>query len=263
MIYLKNKHQIEKIRQSGRVAAQSLDMISQHLRPGITTGEINKLIHDFLVKNEATPATLGYKGRGNAPPYPASCCVSINDEVVHGIPGPRKIQEGDLVKIDVTAILDGYFGDTARTFMIGSVSPEAAKLCRSTEEAMYLAIRTVAEGSRLGNIGYAIQSHVEARGLSVVKAFVGHGVGLQFHEDPNINHYGQKGTGMRLKAGMVFTIEPMINSGGPDVAILNDGWTAVTVDGSLSAQFEHSIAVTPDGYDILTLSELAPEPLPF
>ncbi|MDR2455357.1 MAG: type I methionyl aminopeptidase [Deltaproteobacteria bacterium] len=253
MIYLKNSRQIDKIRKSGQIAAQSLDLVAEHLAPGMTTGEINRLVEDFLAERGAIAATLGYTGSGNAPPYPASCCVSINDEVVHGIPGKRKLAEGDLVKVDVTAILDGFFGDTARTFMVGKVSKEAETLCLATEKAMHLAIGTVAEGSRLGDIGYAIQSHVEALGLSVVKAFVGHGVGLHFHEAPNVNHYGQAGTGLKLKAGMVFTVEPMINSGGPDVEILDDGWTAVTVDGSLSAQFEHTIAVTPTGHEILTL----------
>ena len=254
MIYLKNAKQIEKIRKSGRVAAQSLDMIAERMSPGITTAEIDKLVHDFLVSRGAIPATLGYTGSGHAPPYPASCCVSINDEIVHGIPGPRKLEEGDLVKVDVTAILDGYFGDTARTFMVGNVSKEAETLCKATEKAMYLAIETVMEGSRLGDIGHAIQSHVEALGLSVVRAFVGHGVGIQFHEAPNVNHTGQRGTGLKLKSGMIFTIEPMINSGGPEVAVLDDGWTAVTVDGSLSAQFEHTVLVTPSGHEILTLS---------
>jgi methionyl aminopeptidase len=253
VIYLKNPAQIEKIRQSGRVAAQSLEMISGRLAPGITTAEINRLIHEFLTSKGAIPATLGYRGGRGAPPYPGSCCVSVNDEVVHGIPGPRQLREGDLVKIDVTAILEGFYGDTARTFVVGRGSAVAETLKRTTEESMNLAIATVRAGSRLGDVGHAIQSHVESRGFSVVRAFVGHGVGLEFHEAPNVNHYGRPGTGLRLKAGMVFTIEPMINAGGYDVELLDDGWTAVTADGSLSAQFEHTVAVTPDGHDVLTL----------
>jgi methionyl aminopeptidase len=253
VIYIKNAKQIEKIRDSGRVAAQSLEMIAGSLAPGITTKTINKLIHEFLLSKGAVPATLGYTASGKAPPYPGSCCISINDEVVHGIPGPRKLEEGDLVKIDVTAILDGYYGDTARTFMIGDVSKEAETLCRATEKAMHLGIETVAEGSRIGDIGHAIQTHVESLGFSVVRAFVGHGVGLHFHEAPNIAHTGQAGTGLKLKSGMVFTIEPMINSGGHEIDMLEDGWTAVTLDGSLSAQFEHTVLVTPGGSEILTL----------
>jgi methionyl aminopeptidase len=253
MIYLKNAQQIEKIRAAGRLAAASLDMIAERLRVGLTTAEINQLIHEFIVGHGAVPATLGYRGSRGAPPYPGSCCVSIHAEVVHGIPGPRAIEDGDLVKIDVTAILEGFFGDTARTFMVGNVSETAERLTRATEEAMRLGIEQVAPGARLGDIGFAIQSHVEARGFSVVRAFVGHGVGLQFHEKPDVCHYGQKGSGLRIKSGMVFTIEPMINAGAYDVDLLDDGWTAVTVDGSLSAQFEHTVAVTEGGYDILTL----------
>ena len=253
MIYLKNSQQIEKIRASGRLAAASLDLAAERLAPGVTTGELDRLIHEFIVKSGAVPATLGYRGARGAPPYPASCCISINDEVVHGIPGPRAIEEGDLVKIDVTTILDGFFGDTARSFLVGKVSDTAERLCRATKEAMLLGIGAVRDGGRLGDVGYAIQSHVEARGFSVVRAFVGHGVGLEFHEMPNVNHYGQKGSGMRMKSGMVFTVEPMINAGDYDIDVLEDGWTAVTVDGSLSAQFEHTVAVTGDGFDILTL----------
>jgi methionyl aminopeptidase len=253
MIYLKNSRQIEMIRRSGRLAAQALALAGDHLRPGVTTAELDKLIHDYLVKNKAVPATLGYRGPKGVPPFPGSCCLSINDVVVHGIPGPRVIEEGDLVKIDVTAILDGFYGDTARSFLVGRAPALAGRLARTTEEAMHLGIATVRHGSRLGDIGHAIQTRVEAEGFSVVEAFVGHGVGIEFHELPNVPHYGTRGTGLKIKSGMVFTIEPMINAGGPDVRVLEDGWTAVTTDGSLSAQFEHTLAVTADGSDILTL----------
>lgn len=237
------------IRRSGRLAAQTLDFAALQLCPGITTGQLDRLIHDFILDHGAIPATLGYRG------YPASCCISINEVVVHGIPGPRMVEEGDLVKIDVTTILDGFFGDTARTFEVGEVPPKAKQLAAATEKAMYLAINEVKNGARLGDIGATIQQHVEALGFSVVRDFVGHGVGREFHEEPSVPHWGRVGQGLRLKTGMVFTIEPMINEGVFKVKVLKDKWTAVTIDGCLSAQFEHTVAVTPEGYDILTLSE--------
>jgi methionyl aminopeptidase len=209
---------------------------------------MDKLIHDFIKDNKAIPATLGYKG------YPASSCISINEVVVHGIPGTRVINEGDLVKIDVTTILDGYYGDTARTFCVGEVPAEAKKLAEATERAMYLGIREIKSGARLGDIGAAIQEFIEPQGFSVVRDFVGHGVGREFHEEPSVAHFGRRGTGLRLKSGMVLTVEPMINQGVYNIKVLKDGWTAVTTDGKLSSQFEHTVAVTPDGYDILTLS---------
>ncbi len=248
MIILKSNEEIEKIRASGRLASQSLDLISKHLNPGVTTGQLNKIIHEFLIDNGAIPATLGYRG------FPASCCTSVNEEVVHGIPGPRVLKEGDLIKIDVTAILDGYYGDTARTFGVGEISEKAQKLLETTEKAMYLGIAEVKSGARLGDVGAAVQECVEPQGYSVVRDFVGHGVGRKFHEEPSVPHYGRRGQGLRLKTGMVFTIEPMINTGSYGIKILKDNWTAVTTDGGWSAQFEHTIAVTPAGSDILTLS---------
>lgn len=247
MIQIKSGEQIEKIRESGRLAAQTLEYIKEYLKPGVTTAALDKLIHDFIIEHGAVPATLGYKG------YPASSCISINEVVVHGIPGPRQLVDGDIVKVDVTTILDGFFGDTARTFYVGEVSKKAHRLVEATEKSMHLGIAEVRPGARLGDIGAAIQGHVEPLGFSVVREFVGHGVGLSFHEDPHVPHYGKRGTGQRLQAGMVFTIEPMINAGKYDVDTLADGWTAVTKDGSLSAQFEHTIVVTEDGADILTL----------
>lgn len=248
MIILKSREEIEGIRNSGRLAARTLDYASEHLKAGITTGHLDKLIHDFIRDHGAVPATLGYRG------YPASSCISINEVVVHGIPGPRVVQEGDLVKIDVTTILDGFYGDTARTFCVGEVSPVAKKLAEATEKSMYLGISEVKSGARLGDIGAAIQEFIEPQGFSVVRDFVGHGVGREFHEEPSVAHYGRRGSGLRLKTGMVFTVEPMINQGVWNIKILKDNWTAVTTDGKLSAQFEHTVAVTPDGYDILTLS---------
>ncbi|MDL2260419.1 type I methionyl aminopeptidase [Deltaproteobacteria bacterium OttesenSCG-928-K17] len=251
MIHLKSKDEIEAIRRSGRLAARTLDFAYENLKEGISTGQLDKLIHDFIRDHGAVPATLGYRG------YPASSCISINEVVVHGIPGPRLFKEGDLVKIDVTTILDGFYGDTARTFWVGETSPKARKLAEATEKAMYLGINEIKSGARLGDIGAAIQEYIEPLGFSIVRDFVGHGVGREFHEEPSVAHYGRRGTGLRLKEGMVFTVEPMINEGVWNVKILKDNWTAVTTDGKLSAQFEHTVAVTENGFDILTLSNPA------
>ena len=248
MIILKSRDEIEKIRESGRLAARALNLAGEHLKPGLSTGQLDKLIHDFIKDHGAIPATLGYKG------YPASSCISINEVVVHGIPGARLINEGDLVKIDVTTILDGYYGDTARTFCVGEVSPAARRLAEATEKAMHLGIGEIKSGARLGDIGAAIQEFIEPQGFSIVRDFVGHGVGREFHEEPSVPHFGRRGSGLRLKTGMVLTVEPMINQGVYNIKILKDGWTAVTTDGKLSSQFEHTVAVTPDGYDILTVS---------
>jgi len=247
MILLKSDEEVDLIRRSGRLAARTLDFAAAELRPGLTTGALDKAIESFIRDHGAVPATLGYRG------YPASSCISINEVVVHGIPGPQVVREGDLVKIDVTTILNGYFGDTARTFCVGEVPPRARALAEATEKAMYLGINEVRPGARLGDIGAAIQNYVEPLGFSVVEYFVGHGVGRQFHEEPSVPHFGKRGTGLRLKPGLVFTIEPMINEGVHTVRLMDDGWTAVTTDGRLSAQFEHTVAVTPEGWEILTL----------
>ncbi|MDR1085425.1 MAG: type I methionyl aminopeptidase [Deltaproteobacteria bacterium] len=248
MIQIKSTQEIEKIRRSSQLASQTLDYAASVIKVGQTTAELDRLIHRFILGHNAVPATLGYRG------FPASCCISINEVVVHGIPGPRVIQTGDLVKVDVTTILDGYYGDTARTFLMEPVLPKARHLAETTEKSLYLAVETVRHGSRLGDIGEAIQTCVEKEGFQVVRDFVGHGVGLKFHEDPNVPHYGRAGTGQRLKAGMTFTIEPMINAGTWRTRILADGWTAVTGDGELSAQFEHTLLVTQTGAEILTVS---------
>ncbi|MDR2423079.1 MAG: type I methionyl aminopeptidase [Deltaproteobacteria bacterium] len=248
MIHIKSPTEIEMIRRSGRLASETLDYVGSILREGLTTKEIDRLVHRFILDHKAVPATLGYKG------FPGSCCVSINEEVVHAIPGSRTVKKGDVVKVDVTTILNGYYGDTTRTFLMEPVSDLARRLTMATKMAIDLAIETVRPGSRVGDIGAAIQGCVEKEGFSVVQEFVGHGVGVGFHEPPNIPHYGRAGTGVRLKKGMVFTIEPMINAGDWRVRILADGWTAVTSDGQLSAQFEHTLAVTADGCEVLTLS---------
>jgi methionyl aminopeptidase len=248
VIYIKTAAEIDKIRRSGRLASRTLDYVGTVIKPGMTTGKLDRLIHDFIRSHGAVPATLGYKG------FPASSCISVNNVVVHGIPGLQKIQEGDIVKVDVTTILDGFFGDTCRTYKIGEVPPNAAALADATYEAMMIAIATVRNGSRLGDIGEAIQGHVEPRGYSVVRDFVGHGVGKEFHEPPSVLHYGKRGSGVKLRDGMIFTIEPMINEGDWQIDVLGDGWTAVTRDGKLSAQFEHTVLVDGPGAEILTLS---------
>ena len=248
MITLKSQDEIEQIRLSGRLASQTLDLAEKELKPGLSTGQLDKILHEFICDHGAIPACLGYRG------FPGSNCISINEEVVHGIPGPKLIKEGDLVKVDVTTILNGFHGDNARTFGVGEISKEARDLMEATKKAMYLGIGVAKDGARLGDIGAIIQGHVEPLGYSVVRDLVGHGIGRNFHEPPNVPHYGKKGTGLRIKEGMVFTIEPMINAGTWQVDTLRDNWTVVTRDNKLSAQFEHTIAITKNGADILTLS---------
>ncbi|MEW5724836.1 MAG: type I methionyl aminopeptidase [Thermodesulfobacteriota bacterium] len=247
VINIKTSEEIELIRQSGRLAAQTLDLLEGEIKPGVSTGHLDTLGHEFIVFHGGAPSTLGYRG------YPKSMCISINDEVVHGIPGRRRIKEGDVVKVDVTVYMNGFHGDTARTYLVGRVSEKARRLVEATHRSLELGIAAVKAGAYLGDIGAAVQEYIEEQGFSVVRNFVGHGIGREFHEDPQVPHYGRRGTGRRLKEGMVFTIEPMINEGSWEVSILGDGWTAVTKDGGLSAQFEHTIAVTRNGADILTL----------
>jgi methionyl aminopeptidase len=237
----------ESMRKAGHLAARTLDFITPYVKEGITTQELNDLCHDYIVSYGATPATLNYKG------FPRSMCTSINHVVCHGIPGPKKLQAGDIMNIDVTVILDGWYGDTSRMFAIGKIPLRAQKLIDVTYEAMMRGIEVVRPGAHLGDIGHAIQSFAEAKGFSVVRDFCGHGLGQVFHDAPEVLHYGKPHTGIELKEGMFFTIEPMINAGSYEVKILSDGWTAVTRDKSLSAQFEHSLAVTDVGYEIFTL----------
>ncbi len=246
MIELKTASQIEKMRVAGRLTRQALELAGSMIKPGVTTGEIDKAVHDFIVANGGTPSFLGYSG------YPASVCLSVNDEVIHGIPGKRVLCEGDIVSVDVGAMVDGWHGDNAATFPCGKVSPEAQKLMDVTRECLEIAISMVKPGVRLGDIGYAIQSHAEAHGYGVVREFIGHGIGSEMHQGPDVPNYGKQGRGIRLEKGMTIAIEPMINQKGAKVLMLNDGWTVVTGSGSLSAHFENTIAVTDDGAEVLT-----------
>jgi len=248
LINIKTAAEIELIRESGKVASKTLDYLAEMVKPGITAERLDKLGHDFILDHGGVPSTLGYRG------YPKSMCISFNEEVVHGIPGKRAVKEGDILTIDITVKKNGYHGDTARSFTMGQISERARKLVDTTREAMYLGIDACVVGAYLGDMASVVQGHIEANGFSVVRNFVGHGIGSQFHEDPQVAYYGQPGTGHRLKAGMVLTIEPMVNEGTWEVTVLDDGWTAVTKDGLLSAQFEHTIAINENGPDILTLS---------
>lgn len=239
----------EGMRKAGRLAAETLDMIAEHVQPGVTTDELNTLCHDFTVAHGAQPAPLNYRG------FPKSICTSINHVVCHGIPSDKKLQDGDIINIDVTPILDGWYGDTSRMFYVGDkVSVKAKRLIDVTFEAMWRGIKVVKPGATVGDIGHAIQTYAESQRCSVVRDFCGHGLGQVFHDAPNIMHFGAAGKGAVLKEGMFFTIEPMLNLGRFDVKLLSDGWTAVTKDRSLSAQFEHSLAVTADGYEVFTAS---------
>lgn len=253
LIVLKSDLEIDAMRAAGALSAMILDVIGQHVIPGATTLELNDIAHELTIKNGGIPAPLNYKG------FPKSICTSINHVVCHGIPSSKhKLKDGDIINIDVTSIVDGFFGDTSRMYLVGhNVSPKARLLSRCAQECLLKGIGVVGDGVRVGDIGAAIQNHAESAGFSVVREFVGHGIGRTFHEDPQILHYGQKGKGLRLTKGMVFTIEPMINEGHWKTKVLSDGWTAVTLDGSLSAQWEHTIAIRSDGrVEILTESAL-------
>ena len=261
-IRIKTADEIQKMRVAGRLAGELLDFIGPYIRPGITTGEIDRLCHDYQVYRQGTvPAPLNYAPPGYKP-FPKSICTSVNHQVCHGVPGERVLKAGDILNIDVTPIKDGFHGDSSRMFYVGSPSIQARRLCEVTYECMWRGIRAVRAGAYLGDVGAAIQQHAEAHGYSVVREFCGHGIGDKFHEEPQVLHYGQAGTGLRLQAGMIFTIEPMINAGGPAIRELADGWTIVTKDHSLSAQWEHTVLVTEQGYEVLTLSAGAPPPVP-
>jgi methionyl aminopeptidase len=237
------------MRQAGKLAAEVLDFITPHVKPGVTTDILDKLCHGFIIDHGAIPAPLNYRG------FPRSICTSINHVVCHGIPGERRLEEGDILNIDITVILDGWHGDTSRMYLVGErVALKARKLVEVTYEAMMRGIAIVRPGVTVGDIGHAIQSFAEGNRFSVVRDFCGHGIGRVFHDAPSVVHFGHPGQGPRLREGMFFTIEPMINAGRYEVKVLSDGWTAVTKDKSLSAQFEHTIAVTADGYEIFTLS---------
>ena len=238
----------EKMRIAGKVAAKTLDMITDHIKPGITTEKIDHMCYEFIKDNGGHSAPLFYRG------YKKSVCTSLNHVICHGIPGDRTLEEGDIINIDVTSIVNDYHGDTSRMFTVGEISVKAKNLINSTYESMMNAIKILKPGLKLGDIGYEIQSYVEEKGFSVVRDFCGHGISNTFHEPPNILHYGKKDTGQELKPGMTFTIEPMINAGKYESKLLNDGWTAVTKDKSLSAQFEHTLGITENGYEIFTES---------
>jgi methionyl aminopeptidase len=254
-VSIKSPAEQQAMRIAGGLAADVLDMIGPHVVAGVTTGELDRICHDFIVTvQQAIPAPLNYKG------FPKSICTSVNHVVCHGIPGERVLKAGDIVNVDVTVIKDGFHGDTSRMFLVGDPSVQARRLCSVGFEAMWRGIRTVAPGRRLGDLGHTIQQYVESQGYSIVREYCGHGIGRVFHEDPQVLHYGTAGTGLELEPGMTFTIEPMVNAGRRDVRLLPDGWTVITRDHSLSAQWEHTLLVTPTGYEVLTLgaAELPP-----
>ena len=244
------KEAFEKTKMAGTIASGALDAVSKIIKPGISTNQIDKICYEFINDHKAYSAPLFYRG------FPKSCCTSTNHVVCHGIPSDKILKDGDIVNVDVTAFKEGWHGDTSRMFKIGEVSIKAEKLINATFESMMKAINIVKDGVHLGDIGSTIQTHVEAQGYSVVQDFCGHGIGQTFHKEPNILHYGEKGTGEKIKTGMIFTIEPMINIGNYETKTLRDGWTAVTKDKSLSAQFEHTIGVTHNGYEIFTESDI-------
>jgi methionyl aminopeptidase len=245
-IRLKNEEDVEKIAEAGKLVIATLDMIESKIRPGITTDYLNTLVHEFTVEHNAIPAPLHYEG------FPKSVCTSVNDVICHGIPSKQILKDSDIINIDVTSILDGYYADANKTFFVGSHTLESEKIVTVARNSLKIGLHMVKPGNHIGDIGWAIQKYAEGQGCSVVRDFVGHGVGFDFHEYPQVPHYGRKGEGVEMIPGMVFTIEPMINLGSHKLHILDDGWTAVTADGSLSAQFEQTVLVTEHGYESLT-----------
>jgi len=259
-VKIKSSDEIAKMRVAGRLASELLDHLTPHVRAGVTTGELDAIAHEHQVRvQDVIPATLNYAPPGHSP-FPATICTSVNHVVCHGIPGDKKLKPGDIVNIDVTVIKDGWHGDSSRMFYVGTPSIQARRLVETTYEAMWRGIRVVRPGAHLGDVGHTIQKFAESHGYSIVREFCGHGIGAQFHEEPQVLHYGRPGTGLRLAAGMVFTIEPMINAGRAAIRSLADGWTIVTADHSLSAQWEHTVAVTDEGFEVLTVSPGAPPP---
>ncbi len=258
-IEIKTEADIAAMRVAGRLASEVLDFITPYVVPGVTTGELDRLCHDYMVDVQKTvPAPLNYAPPGYSP-FPASICTSVNHQVCHGIPGDKRLKSGDVLNIDITVIKNGYHGDTSRMFAVGEPSIAARRLCEVTRECMWLGIEAVRPGARLGDIGHAIQRHAETLGFSVVREFCGHGIGRRFHEDPQILHYGRAGTGETLAPGMIFTVEPMINAGRREVREMPDGWTIVTRDRSLSAQWEHTVLVTEEAFEVLTVSAGCPD----
>lgn len=257
-VTIKTGAEIEGMRVAGRLGSEVLDYITPFVKPGVTTGELDRLCHDYMVNVQGTiPAPLNYAPSGHNP-YPKSICSSVNNQVCHGVPGDKVLKNGDIVNLDITVIKDGWHGDTSRMFVVGETTPQARRLIQITYEAMWIGINQVKPGARLGDIGHAIQRFAEKNGYSVVREFCGHGIGRVFHEDPQVLHYGKPGTGLLLEPGMTFTIEPMINAGKREIRQLPDGWTIVTKDRSLSAQWEHTILVTDTGFEVMTLSSGSP-----
>ncbi|HBR98249.1 MAG TPA: type I methionyl aminopeptidase [Gammaproteobacteria bacterium] len=249
-ISIKSPQELEKMRIAGRLAAQVLDMIGPHVVPGVTTEELDRICHEFIVnEHHATPAPLNYRG------FPKSICTSVNHVVCHGIPGPKVLKKGDIVNIDITVIKDGWHGDTSRMFHIGPPTVKGKRICDVAYESMKRGIEQVRPGATLGDVAHAIQSYAESQHCSIVREYCGHGIGSNFHEDPQVLHYGKPGTGPMLQPGMTFTIEPMVNLGRRHVKLLNDEWTVVTKDHSLSAQWEHTLAVTDDGFELFTITD--------
>jgi len=249
-ISIKNQSEIDKMRIAGKLAAEVLEMIVPHVVPGVTTDELDQICHKYIVNDQqAIPAPLNYRG------FPKSICTSINQTICHGIPSDKKLKKGDIINIDITVIKDDYHGDTSKMFCVGAVAPHAKRLIDITQECLLLGIEQVKPGTTLGDIGHAIQVHAEKNRYSIVREFCGHGIGKNFHEDPHVMHFGKPGEGEVLEEGMIFTIEPMLNIGKRHMKVLKDGWTAVTKDRSLSAQWEHTILVTPTGHEVLTLRQ--------
>ena len=255
----KTPEQIEKMRVAGRLAAEVLDFITPHVKPGVSTGELDQLCHDYMVNVQQTiPAPLNYAPPGHQP-YPKSICTSVNHQVCHGVPGEKVLKNGDIVNIDVTVIKDSFHGDTSRMFYVGEPSIAARRLSEITFDCMWRGIKAVKAGAHLGDVGHAIQNHAEKNGYSIVREFCGHGIGNKFHEDPQVLHYGKPGTGLKLVEGLIFTVEPMINAGRRDIRQHKDGWTILTADHSLSAQWEHTVLVTDSGFEVLTVSAGTPQ----
>ncbi len=246
MINIKSPKEMEKMQEACRITAQALELAGKELHAGMTTGQLDKIIHDFIVSKGAVPSFLGYGG------FPGSACISVNEEVIHGIPGKRKILEGDIVSVDVGAYYNGFNGDTCATFPVGKISDEAARLLKATEESLYIGIEQAVAGNRIGDIGHAVEEYILSQGFAVVRKYVGHGVGKDLHEDPEVPNFGTAGHGVRLVPGMTIAIEPMVNIKGSDIRVLPNNWTVVPKSGSLSAHFEHTIAITSDKPVILT-----------
>ncbi|GBF06416.1 methionine aminopeptidase [Deinococcus aerius] len=250
-VALKSAREIEAMRRAGALVAETFRVLEPHVRPGVTLAELDRIAEEHIRRNGAVPAYLGYGPKNN--PFPATICASVNEVICHGIPGPRELREGDIIGVDIGVLLDGYYGDACYTYTVGKVSPGVQDLVDTTRDSLMAGLDAVRPGGRLGDIGYAIQSLAEGRGYSVVQEYTGHGIGKRLHEEPTVYHHGVRYTGLKLQPGMVFTVEPMINLGVPDTRLLPDGWTVITADKKPSAQFEHTVVVTPKGHEILTL----------